>query len=218
MNYIQKWEEPEGFKEWKRRNSNVNWGNFGDEIKQEVKMSLLKEQGYICCYCEKRVNNQNSHVEHLKPKSRFSHLMFYYNNLLCSCKAKSDSNRSSNKANLTCGYLKLSWYDEKMVMPLMKDCSGYFRFTGSGEILPVQDNGLKQERAHLTIEKLGLNKYNLQEQRKAVMNQLLKTQNGFSDDEFNNYLESYFNREKDGKLPAFYSAAKYFFNNYFKIF
>jgi uncharacterized protein (TIGR02646 family) len=54
--------------------------------KTGLKEHLVKEQGYLCCYCGARVfPDHNSHVEHLLPKNAHKHLTYDYGNLLVSC-------------------------------------------------------------------------------------------------------------------------------------
>ena len=58
MRYIKKQQTPPKFTEWKAQ-ANEAWQpfwnskstNFQNPQKEIVHKSLLKEQGYICCYC-----------------------------------------------------------------------------------------------------------------------------------------------------------------------
>lgn len=79
--------------------------------KQALKKMLLEEQGYICCYCGKRIElNHHSVIEHLYPKSLDKEQTFKYSNLLASCdggksykfyyKLESNDIKSSNQATL----------------------------------------------------------------------------------------------------------------------
>lgn len=74
-----------------------NDGRSSITNKAEIKKSLLKEQGYICCYCGNRIikDRNSSHIEHLIPKSKKDNAGNYvqlnkekvydYDNLLASC-------------------------------------------------------------------------------------------------------------------------------------
>ena len=56
MKYIKKNIEPESFTVWKKLASDdwqPCWDNFGKPEKIQVHNSLLREQGFICCYCER---------------------------------------------------------------------------------------------------------------------------------------------------------------------
>lgn len=62
--------------------------------KKNLKQSLLREQGFVCCYCGQRIfNNEKTPIEHLKPKSlrdsygNYQNLddIYNYQNLMASC-------------------------------------------------------------------------------------------------------------------------------------
>jgi hypothetical protein len=55
-------------------------------INEELDEYLLKEQGYICCYCGKRIPENNNFVrEHFEDKNHNRALVFQYSNLMSSC-------------------------------------------------------------------------------------------------------------------------------------
>lgn len=67
MKHFVKNGEPALFSQWKA-SATDDWKPTyqdlrGDE-KEAVKESLMKEQGYICCYCERRLIDSDSHIEH----------------------------------------------------------------------------------------------------------------------------------------------------------
>lgn len=56
--------------------------------KKELKQSLLREQGFVCCYCGRRIfNDHNTQIEHLEPKHLFKNRnkIYDYDNLMASC-------------------------------------------------------------------------------------------------------------------------------------
>jgi len=53
--------------------------------RNNLRLQLLKEQGYICCYCMSRINCENSKIEHLKPQSQFRDKQIDYSNLFIAC-------------------------------------------------------------------------------------------------------------------------------------
>jgi uncharacterized protein (TIGR02646 family) len=59
-------------------------------IFESFKTKLLKDQGYICCYCNARVFLKNSTVEHLTPISIDKSLLAEYSNLLIACNGGKD--------------------------------------------------------------------------------------------------------------------------------
>ena len=76
MKYIVKGEEPAEFSEWKKRKKRVresgeNRIKIPKNVKQNLRAALIAEQGRICCYCETRIADDTSHIEHIKPISNF---------------------------------------------------------------------------------------------------------------------------------------------------
>lgn len=53
--------------------------------------SLLKEQGYICAYCMRRIpckdslSNEDHHIEHIKPRSKYPKNQLDYKNIVIVC-------------------------------------------------------------------------------------------------------------------------------------
>ncbi len=54
--------------------------------KKHLKEILVKEQGGVCCYCGKAIeNNYKTTIEHILPKETYPELALDYFNLLASC-------------------------------------------------------------------------------------------------------------------------------------
>ena len=88
MKYIEKGDEPEEFRAWKELASESWQPTYADlrgSEKTAVKKSLMAEQGYICCYCERRLLDSDSHIEDLRPQSDPVADPLDYGNMLCSC-------------------------------------------------------------------------------------------------------------------------------------
>lgn len=45
----------------------------------------MEEQYNLCAYCEREIDENNTHIEHIKPKSGYLNRCFDYNNLIASC-------------------------------------------------------------------------------------------------------------------------------------
>ena len=69
-----------------RKTENASFNNLPTEIKDEIRRSLLEEQGYICAYCMKKLENNSSKVkiEHYVARDESNELD--YRNLLAVCK------------------------------------------------------------------------------------------------------------------------------------
>lgn len=69
-------------------------GLSGDDLFEKVKQlpsysamkkQLLKDQGYVCCYCNRSITGVGDITEHVEPKSVNRHLVGEYKNLLVAC-------------------------------------------------------------------------------------------------------------------------------------
>lgn len=165
MKHIQKQQEPESFAHWKAQ-ANENWqptyGDLSGKIKKDVKQVLMKEQGWICCYCERRLIDSDSHIEHLKPQSSDDVDPLDFMNMTCSCQ-----NRIEKGEPRHCGNLKEDWYEGSLfITPFDETCEDRFEYTGDGRIKPAND---ADKAAGKTIEKLGLDIPKLRKLRAQVM-------------------------------------------------
>lgn len=169
MKYINKNQPPDSFLKWKNsenENWQPTWDNFQKPEKASVHNSLLKEQGFICCYCQQRITIKNSHIEHFKPRNQYPDLTLDYNNLIASCQGECET---IPLIPVHCGHKKGEWYQENlMVSPLENDCSNFFRYTEDGQILPTTIPN-KEAAAKTTIEKLDLNIDKLRKMRSKAI-------------------------------------------------
>ena len=150
------------------RRINVSYDDMPPDVKEAVKQSLLDEQGGLCCYTGIRMDEDKSHIEHLKPQSRcvdhedVDHEDVDYANLL----AAYPSNECPFGARA-----KDEWYDvQLLVSPLDKRCESCFRFDLSGGIKPANEN---DPAVIETIRRLCLDHGSLTEMRKQAINKAL---------------------------------------------
>ena len=173
MKYIEKNQPPKEFIDWQNsanENWQPSWNNFQKPQKTLVHQSLLKEQGFICCYCGRRIDLADSHIEHFKPRNKYPDLQLDYANLLASCQGESEA---PPPTPVHCGHKKDAWYEENlMVSPLNRNCTEFFRYTDDGQILATKEVD-KQEAAKTTIEKLALNIHKLQKMREGAIEGIL---------------------------------------------
>ena len=217
MRYIKKQEAPQEFLDWKEKHPLSDYDKLGkkssNKIKKIVHQSLLKEQGYICCYCQRSINQDDSHIEHFKPKDEnyYPELALDYNNLLTSCQKLPIKEEPKH-----CGHLKDNWYDENlMISPLQEDCNEYFIYTAFGDILPSEDDE-KKESAKITIEKLGLNIPKLKSERRGAIEGLqeLLQQVGNSKETLEILIKNYDQVNEEGYLNEFCEILIYFLKQY----
>ena len=71
MKYIVKQSPPPRLVEY-RRESGATYDGLRRKrhLRETVKKSLAEEQGYICCYCGKRISGkgEDTQIEHIYPK------------------------------------------------------------------------------------------------------------------------------------------------------
>lgn len=209
MKHIQKKTAPDDFLQWvirkqQRGFQKDDWKRFRGRIKQSVYRSLLDEQGYLCCYCERRIESSDDcHIEHFHPKSMFPKKEFDYTNFLCSCQKDTRPGEP-----LHCGKAKGDWFDANLLIsPLDSDCEERFAYTGDGGIRPRKPN---DKAAKTTIDKLKLDINKL----KAVRAKVIEP---FLDEALSKKERIRFARQsliKSGeKYQEFYTTIQYFLEN-----
>ncbi len=216
MKYIKKGEEPESFKTWKAvARTTPNWGYsyLQNPEKRELHDALLREQGYICCYCGMRITTESSHIEHLKPQSTPDpDLSVEYTNLLASCQREREPRKP-----IHCGVAKDNWYDENlMVSPLKPNCSDFFIYTDDGQILDT-DIPEKKAAATATIDRLCLNIPKLTAMREEVIKNLLADIDidELTDEEKQKLVQGFEQPDANGQYEEFCGAIAYILNQYF---
>lgn len=208
MKHIIKQQEPQTFSEWKAL-ANEDWQPIYEDLsgqpKQAVKNSLMQEQGWLCCYCERRLTDNDSHIEHFRPQSDSTIDSLDYANLLCSCQKRLGKGDPRH-----CGNLKEDWFDETLlVSPLKADCESRFRYTGDGEISQATPG---DEDAEQTIIKLGLNIPKLRDMRKEVLEPFLD--DSLTENEFRRFVAGYLRPESTGRLAEFWTTINFMFGAY----
>ena len=164
--------------------------------KRTLKEELIKEQYGLCCYCMKKIEWYNSHIEHFVPRSVDSSKEMDYFNLIASC-------NGYNEEKENCGHKKSNWYDEYLtVSPLDDLCEDIFKYTVDGRILSDDMRGKE------TIKKLELDNDLLKRARKSAIYMSGLFDDDF-DDEIRNELIEEYNTPINGELSPFCKAITY---------
>ncbi len=162
----------------------------------------MKEQGYICCYCERWLTDDGSHIEHFNPRSNNVLNPLDYTNMLCSCQNQLEQGEPRH-----CGHLKDDWFDNQLlVSPLDPDCEGHFAYTADGKIQPAEKS---DDAARMTIEKLGLNVNKLNALRKKAIEPFLDE--NLSEQEFFQFVSGYLRKNTGGMFGEFWTTIDYIF-------
>ena len=176
---IKKPNKPNFFELWIK-----NKQEYGYQLREFM---LEKEQQNVCCYCEKGITAsvEHSHIEHIKPQSKFKKLQHKYNNLVVSCQTKG-----------RCGNAKGDKFNEHFIVPTEENPEDYLAYSPNGEIIPIANNKKGTE----TIKILNLNSHALVKTRRVLFIQLNAMRDSLEN--FENYFKEY---------PTF---IKYFKENY----
>ena len=208
MKHIVKGDEPRELAEWKALESEDWQPTYRDmpgEIKAALKQALMTEQGHICCYCECRLAENDSHIEHFKPQRDPTVDALDFSNMLCSCQ-----NRLKKKEPKFCGNLKGGWFDAKLLIsPLDPGCEKRFAFTGDG-CIHAKDESI--QAAGKTIEKLGLNRPKRNAMRAGAIDPFLDPD--LSDEELALLVSGYLGPGEAGRYGAFWTTISYLFGEY----
>ncbi len=164
MRRVTKTNPPQELTAWRDANREANHTYhdlLGTAAYGALKVKLLEEQGWLCAYTGRTIDNGSFHVEHVKPQCECGEWedVDYRNVVACV---------PANGGDASLGYgapVKGNWWDEQLfVSPLSDGCERRFRFAWSGHVHPNPDG---DERATATIKVLHLDADALAKLRKA---------------------------------------------------
>jgi uncharacterized protein (TIGR02646 family) len=168
MRHIQKKSEPQSLTHW--RAAYQNDPNFGyrlieADLRGEIREALVAEQGGLCAYTGRQIDEASCHIEHPKPQVHCinGEDASFANMLACV--------PAPNAPGLKYGaHKKGAWPDATeealFVSPLRPGCGTRFSFTFRGEIRPSNP---ADDAAAETIRRLGLDHPILNQLRKAAI-------------------------------------------------
>lgn len=127
--------------------------------KSPLKKSLLKEQGYICAFCMRRISESNMEVAHWEPiKGNFGNTarQLDYKNLLASC----DGNRGNPNKLQHCNARQADNPLKINPADLDKNCENLIKYDSSGKIFSDDENinNDLQATLNLNVEILAKNR------------------------------------------------------------
>ncbi|MBO5255067.1 MAG: TIGR02646 family protein [Opitutales bacterium] len=198
---------PRNFRRWLASHPYAKYSNLhNSQIKAELKNSLIQRQAYLCCYCETRIFDETSHIEHIEPQfGGESTKTLAYSNMAASCikdPQKKDGKPQFLKESIVhCGHARGT---NEVVSPYEPLCENLFEYSFSGEIRPNSKLKNKDEKM-LAINSIGylrLNVPSLMVSRKIAMVEAIKLyQAGVPEEKILGLLNN--------KLIPFWSAAKF---------
>ncbi len=188
--------------------NNANYNNLSKEARTTLQDSLLKEQGYLCAYCMRRITKENMKIEHfisqdfIKNNSDVTITDLDYNNLLACCQG----NEGKTPKEQHCDTKKANHNLSKNPANLNHNVQGSITYKNSGKI------GSNDEVFNDEINKiLNLNLAYLENNRKAILlivqNELKKYDGSVPVAKLREYLTSWKQKDKNNKLPEYAGVA-----------
>lgn len=163
MRFIKKGKEPNSLMEYKKQ-SNAYYDGCN---KSDIRKALLKEQGYLCAYCMKRISEENMTIEHYDAQSEISEKdALDYNNMLGVCLGNRGSKR---KENLTCDAHRGN--EVLTVNPFEKATIDFIKYDNEGKI--YSENLNIDKDLNLTLN-LNCRQVLLKENRRKALEALKK--------------------------------------------
>lgn len=201
MRHVTKTAPPPEFETWKASATEAwvpSYANLRNPEKQGLHLGLLAEQGYVCCYCGRRVGMSDSHIEHFRPQELHKDLALDYQNLLASC-----IRETKPGSPLHCGHAKGHSFDEaKHISPQDIDCEERFSFTYDGQ---VQETEAGDEAAKHMLKLLQLDLLFLRGRRAEAIQSVFDAEflDSANDAELRQLAEAFRARDERGFFQPF---------------
>ena len=207
MRFIRKNSEPESLTQYQKQ---VGAYYDGYDKKDDVREALLKEQGYLCGYCMKRLESCNQvKIEHIVPQSRLledEKVALDYHIMIGVCYG----NEGHPKRELTCDAHRGN--DDLTVSPFSEASISLIKYRSDGTIYSDNPDINKDLNSTLNLNYNGFGVY-LKENRKEVLlackNKLktMKSQGCWSRRLLQRMLEEYEQPDAEGKLKPYSGIA-----------
>lgn len=227
MKHIVKEKSPLEFEDWKIKNQLTEsdlaskkkldndkaeiWKKFTKKtaVRNKVKEYLLIEQGFICCYCQQRVElNEKTTIEHFEARKKYPSKMFNYENIFACCDGgQGERTKQENKTEIIpkyCGHAKEN--ETLSINPLDDNCESHFRYSFNFDFddPEVQIEDLSPE-AKDAIQKLNLDIQKLRSARGKAIVELIYDENNeiISDEEIEILFSIIKQKSEDKKFRPF---------------
>lgn len=183
---IKKNKEPNSLVSYKKKEGACYDGPNFTDVKNDIKESLLQEQGYICAYCMCRISKSTMKVEHWECQSKYPEKQLEYKNLLGCCKGGEGFSPMQQTCDTHKGNLDIIYSPTDAVF----SSDNFIRYTPRGKIAS------NNERFNLDINDiLHLNDPRLISNRKIMLDKIQKElherKGGIKETEINRLITKY---------------------------
>jgi uncharacterized protein (TIGR02646 family) len=150
--------QPASLVSYKKTDIKPTYDKYRD--KDDLRRALLYEQGYICCYCLKRIDMHNMIIEHFNSQFEFEALALNYDNMLASCTGGENGNVQHCDETKSHKLLTIN--------PMNNTQMAQIKFDSAGRIFLDDKDLTKNELEDI----LNLNNQNLLKERKVLLDAL----------------------------------------------
>jgi len=161
MRAIEKGQPPKELIEYKQQPGAEYDGPNFTPVKDAIREQLLKEQGYLCAYCMKRIDVYNMKIEHWQSQSNYSDAQLDYNNMLACCMGNEGKPPKEQTCDTRKGNMDLTYSPSKPHHRI----ESRIRFIADGKILSGEPAFNGEIR-----DVLNLNQARLIRNRKVILN------------------------------------------------
>ncbi len=205
MILIKKGKEPHSLTEHKKQ----LYASYDNCNKDDIRSSLLREQGYLCAYCMRRITKDHMKIEHWYPESKLDEVgrMEYANMLGCCEGHKEGCSHEGDTCDTHKGDTQIT------ETPVKEDHIAKIRYkSGTGEIYsddPVIDYDL-----NVTLN-LNCEEQYLKENRKEVLDALkshIRRKGSLSRAEWEKYLKLYDSVDAKNQRKEYAGIATWYIN------
>ena len=177
-----------------RRDINASYENMPSAVKEELRQSLLNEQGAICCYCMKRIKPEQSRIEHWHSQTEFPDEQLNYDNMMLACQGNEGQTPSKEHCDVKKGDAPLKFNPSNPNhAPLLKP-----RYLNNG-CIESDDNEFNEQLNSV----LNLNETMLKGNRKKVYESVKQalTKKGWTLQTINGLTQKYQSRNNNEAKP-----------------
>lgn len=218
MKKIIKGQPPKSLVEY-RRKKGASYAALDSDVKRQLREALLKEQGYLCCYCTRRIPESTRpgvKIEHFSNQKQYSERALDYRNMLVAC----TGGQGKPQKQQTCDAHKA---DQKLTFDPTdndKNIEDFIRYTADGRIFS-ENKALDRELNSC----LNLNNEALIEVRQVLYKRVTEAirkegkklgSKPLKTSFLKNSKEEYLDKNAEGKYKPFCMVGVYVVNKYLK--
>lgn len=182
MRYIRKEHFPPQLTKWIAENRhlpNFSYDSLSSSVRDELRDTLLKEQGYICAYTGLKIDAERSHIEHMITQKNCKdsgrpELTVDYRNVVA-CFPGNNAPKPPFGAKYKDNWPLTEAEEHLFLKPTDPSCEVRIKYSLNGRVEAMNSD---DEAAKTTIEKLNLSEESLvNRRREAIVNLFATTLN-----------------------------------------